>query len=255
MNELTHGTSQINSIQFAYTEVGEGDTVILIPGTLGDEYLFEKVQLALASDFHIIVLSHLNITSFDELIDVYHSIFTVKFELTNFHLGGSSVGGWIAQHYTMKYPDHVKSLIIGNSFADNTILRDQSLGLYKITRFIPWFIIKRLFERNTRKSLANYNPEIAEYFVQSLRSIKKTFLRRKLYWSLAPLPKLVINNEIPKLIIYTKDDSVVSFDNTEVLFEVYPEADVGEIEIGDHYPYRTNPDEYIAKLRAFLLRK
>ncbi len=254
MKSLSHGTGQVNNIQFAYTEAGEGDTIILIPGTLGDEYLFEKVQLALASDFRTLVFSHLNIPSFDELIDVYHSIFTERFEFSNFHLGGSSVGGWIAQHYAMKYPDQVKSLILGNSFADNTILRDQSLGMYKVTRYIPWFIIKRLFERNTRKSLANYDPEVAEYFIQSLRSIKKTFLRRKLYWSLAPLPKLVINKELPKLIIYTKDDSVVSFDNTKILFEVYPEADVEEIEIGDHYPYRTNSDEYIAKLRLFLLR-
>ncbi len=255
MSKLSHGTGQINNVQFAYTEVGEGETIILIPGTLGDEYLFEKVQLSLASDFHVVVFSHLDLSSFDELIDTYHSIFMKKFEFSNFHLGGSSVGGWIAQHYTMKYPDKVKSLIIGNSFADNTILREQSLGMYRVTKYIPWFIIKRLFERSTRKSLVNYNPEVAEYFVQSLKSMKKTFLRRKLYWSLAPLQKLVINNEIPKLIIYTKDDSIVSFDNTEVLFEVYPEADVGEIEIGDHYPYRTNPNEYSAKLRAFLLQK
>ena len=95
-----------------YTEIGTGEALILIPGTLGDEYLFEKVQVPLAErlkSFRIIVVDHLDLESLDDVIEWYHSFFTQELEISSFHLGGTSVGGWIAQHYAMKYPDEVKS--------------------------------------------------------------------------------------------------------------------------------------------------
>ena len=188
------------------------------------------------------------------MIEIYHLFFKEKLLLESFHLGGTSVGGWIAQHYTMKYPEEVKSLIIGNSFVNNKILRDQSLGIYKISRFIPWFAFRRVFEKNVRKSLQGYKADVTEYFVQSLHSMTKRELRRKLWWSLAVQPPLILNSSIPKLIIYTKDDAVVSQENTELLIAHYPQASVKVMEIGNHYPYRTNPDEYSTILADFLTR-
>ena len=254
MDNLSHHTSQINGISYTYTEIGEGEVFILIPGTLGDEYLFEEVQQGLADRLRVLVFDHLPISSFDDVVDYYHRIFTEILGLTKFHLGGTSVGGWIAQHFTSRYPELVQSLVIGNSFSDNSILREQSLKIYKISRFVPWIIFKRIFEKNVRKSLHDYDTEIIEYFIQSLTSMKKTNLRMRLWWSLAPQPALGINQELPKLIIYTKDDSVVSYDVTEKLIQHYPEAKISTIETGNHYPYKTNPNPYITALQTFFDR-
>jgi len=248
---LRHYSDEIDTVPFSYTEAGQGETIILIPGTLGDEYLFEKIQQALADHFRVLVFDHLDLVSLHEVVHTFHQIFTEILGLSSFHVGGTSVGGWIAQHYTMTYPDMVQSLIIGNSFSDNTHLRHQSLRIYKISRFIPWFIFRRVFEKNIRTSLVDYDPQITRYFIQSLHDMGKTTLRRRLWWSLTPLPELNLDGQIPKLIIYTKDDSVVSYDITQELIAHYPEAEVAEIETGNHYPYQTNPSAYIDTLSSF----
>lgn len=244
---------EYEGISITYRVIGSGDPLILIPGTLGDEELFST--LSIGDKFTFYTFDHLTNKDFSSMIDDYHKLLTGLLGLTSFHFGGSSVGGWISQYYAMRYPDRIESLIIGNSFSDNELLREQSLGLYKLMNYIPWFLIKRMFLKNMKKSMMRFEigEETMVYFKRSLISLGKKALINRLSWSLTELEELNLPKEMRKLIIYTEDDSVVSFEVTKNLLASYPEASVSVIKEGDHYPYRLNPEEIDSALANFLI--
>lgn len=244
---------EYEGIPYTYRVIGSGDPLILIPGTLGDEELFSI--LSIGDKFTFYTFDHLTNANFSTMIDDYHKLFTGLLGLTSFHLGGSSVGGWISQYYAMRYPERIKSLIIGNSFSDNNLLREQSLGLYKLMKFIPWFLIKGMFLKNMEKSMMRFEKgeETMVYFKRSLVTLGKKGLRNRLSWSLAELEELDLPKDMKKLIIYTEDDSVINFDVTKILLKKYPEASISVIKEGDHYPYRLNPEAIDSALVNFLI--
>lgn len=244
---------EYEGISYTYRVIGSGEPLILIPGTLGDEELFST--LSIGDKFTFYTFDHLTNEDLSSMIEDYHKLFTGLLGLSSFHLGGSSVGGWISQHYAMRHPDDISSLIIGNSFAENNLLREQNLGLYKLMKYIPWFLIKRLFIKNMEKSMMRFErgEETGIYFKRSLGSLGKKGLRNRLSWSLTELEELKLPKEMKKLIIYTEDDSVISFEVTKNLLASYPEASVSVIKEGDHYPYRLNPEEIDSALANFLI--
>ncbi len=244
-------TDDYKNIEYTYTVHGDGFPVILIPGTLGDENLFEYIQTELTG-YRVFVFDHLKIRDFNEMIDSYHILFTELLNLNYFVIGGSSVGGWISQHYTSKYPAFVRALIIGNSFSDNSLLIKKSMGMYRLSRIVPWFLLRKLFTKTIIKSVANYSEKEVDYFVKSLHNLGKKWLRVRLSWSLISHYKLQVDSGIPKLIIYTLDDSVVNRKITDILIDSYSEGEVIQLENGEHYPYRLTPDQYIVALTGFL---
>ncbi|MCY3411064.1 MAG: alpha/beta hydrolase [Candidatus Heimdallarchaeota archaeon] len=238
---------EFEGIRYSYVRSGSGETLILIPGTLGDEKLFEYVEVP---DIDLIVFNHLDLRGIEDIIDAYHILFTKMLGLDTFHLGGTSVGGWIAQHYASMHPKRIKTLIIGNTFSNNRILRDRSLRVYNISKFLPWILLRYFFQKSLNKSLLSYNRAIIQYFIQSLDSLGKRNLRNRLAWSLEEITLSIPS--VPTSIIYTHDDSVISADITEILIQDYPNAAVYSLEIGDHYPYRTRPDEYSRIIRMII---
>ncbi len=233
-----------------YTDVGEGETLILLPGTLGDETLFVNQQDALKDSFRIVVFDHPRVSKLDMLVDLYHEVFNELVD-SRFILGGSSVGGWIAQHYTKKYPEDVKSLILGNTFCDNSSLRAQSLKLYSSSGWVPWFMFRRKFWSKLRKDLEDY-PELLPYFDANIKKMGKSGLRQRLWWSLSPVEVPVTVDIDNILLISSDDDPTVPAPLTRQLRDTYPKADVHRFKSGGHFPYLTRPDEYSDVLRTFL---
>lgn len=237
-----------NGISFKCTERGEGPPIILIPGTLGDSNLFEKLNL---NGYKLYVFDHIHHSDLINVIDDFHSIFKEKLKLDKFILGGTSVGGWITQQYTNRFPEDIIAMILGNTFSDTKILRDQSLRLFRISKFVPWKFLRKMFLKSINSSFEEL-PKDKEYFTQSLFDMGKKQLRIRLSWSLSILSPLNISKEIPKMIIYTDDDTVVSMENTNLLIKSYPNALVLNLKVGDHYPYRATPEKYSKGILQFL---
>lgn len=241
---------QKSGITVKYSDQGEGDVLILLPGTLGDEELFHNQQSTLKDRFRILVFDHPNIADLHELVDFYHTLFSELID-GDFHLGGTSVGGWIAQHYALKYP--VKSLVLGNTFCDNTLLREQSMSMYKISGYAPWFYFRYVFMKKLRRDLNEY-PELLPYFKNNVRKMGKKGLRQRFWWSLSPVPSVTLEGT-PILLISSDDDPTVPDALTAMLRDRYPKDKVHRFPEGGHFPYLTHPDEYSRILREFLESK
>jgi pimeloyl-ACP methyl ester carboxylesterase len=170
------------------------------------------------------------------------------------HLLGSSVGGWVAQHFTKQYPDQIKSLIIANSFANNQQLRRDNLFSYWLSKLIPTPLLLRTFLRNIASTIAPFDESgvLMEYFKETVMEMGKYILRNRLSWSLQKNALLKLDPKIPKLILYTQDDPIISKTITASTISDYPEAQIANLPEGGHFPYLSRPQEYGQAVLKFL---
>jgi triacylglycerol lipase len=106
-------------IPMVYSEGGRGETLILLHGLGADRSTFSAVAAFLRRDSHLIIPDLPGFGESGQAPDGDYGItaqverleaFVVALGLSDFHLGGNSMGGWIAASYTARYPGRVKSL-------------------------------------------------------------------------------------------------------------------------------------------------
>jgi pimeloyl-ACP methyl ester carboxylesterase len=230
-----------------------GPPLVLLPGTIGDERLFSRVQILLGDRFTSYAFDHLDPGSFTDVVDIFKII--IDHEINEkFHILGTSVGGWIAQFLAHRNPKLINSIIIANSFNDNSILRQENNFSYKISKFLPWFFLRSSIISHTRSSILMFDnaQENFDYLSQNITNLGKSRLRARLSWSLAEIDLPEISSKIPIGIFYTSDDPIVKFEVTEILLNKYPNAIITKFVTGGHFPYLVDPKLYATRILEFL---
>lgn len=239
-------------IEFKYQKYGSGSPLVLLPGTIGDERLFTKIQLLVGDEYTTYAFNHLDIVNLSNVVDIFKIIIDQEIK-TKIHILGTSVGGWIAQHLAHRYPELINSIIIANSFNDNWILQQKNNLSYKLSKFLPWFFIKSTITSHTRSCIFMFEnaQENFDYLSQNIINLGKSGLRARLGWSLEKitLPEI---HDIPIGIFYTSDDPIVKFEVTEILLEKYPDAKIEKFLTGGHFPYLVDPKLYATRITQFL---
>ncbi len=236
-----------------YITQGDGVPIILVPGTGGDEKIFCRIIPRLATSYKVFSISHYHEKYIDDVIDALHDIF-LEYVGNEFHLLGTSVGGRIVQYYAQKYPENVKSLIIGNSYVENdTILRKNKINKLLIN-FIPHSILKNILIKGTKRNMNGRPGEeiFIKYFAEHVNSNTKLELITRVKWNFEKLNPPNIDKSIPKLIIKSADDPLIPPETREHLTKYYPDATVYEFSNGGHFPYFSNADEYANIVLNFL---
>ena len=238
---------------FKYLTIGSGEPLVLIPGTAGNERIFCRIAPLLKEQFTVYSFSHIHMKGLKNVISAWHSVLD---ELVGkpFHLLGTSVGGRLIQYYAQEYPEDVKSLIIGNSYADISELKRRNRIVLMTGKILPYTITRRLILRNIRKSFqehSDYNVFVL-YFQKHLNEISKHDLIVRAEWNFENLPLPVIEASIPVLLLLSKDDPVIPLKTRNHLKSYYKNARIHEFSSGGHFPYLTRPREYADAILQFL---
>ncbi|MCX7058324.1 MAG: alpha/beta hydrolase [Proteobacteria bacterium] len=112
-------TAQIPGFTLPYLEGGRGEPLLLVHGFGADKDNFTRIAPFLTQRFRVIALdlpgfgaatrdpaARYDIASQVERL----RCFIAELGLTRFHLGGNSMGGFIAAQYAANYPAHVQTL-------------------------------------------------------------------------------------------------------------------------------------------------
>jgi pimeloyl-ACP methyl ester carboxylesterase len=111
--KLTHGL-------LFWREVGEGVPIVFLHGTWADGSQWVPVMEMLGMEFHCLTPDLLGFGE-SEIPDIHYSIdvevetiaeWIEKLRLEKVYLVGDSLGAWIAARYALKYPEHVRGLIL-----------------------------------------------------------------------------------------------------------------------------------------------
>jgi pimeloyl-ACP methyl ester carboxylesterase len=107
-----------------YREDGHGETLLLLHGAFSSLHTFDEWVEELQHHFKVIRVDLPGFGLTDVKVDYQQGIapfvqfiynFLDRLGVKNFHIAGSSLGGWVSWEFALRHPDRVKSMILLNS--------------------------------------------------------------------------------------------------------------------------------------------
>ena len=172
-------------------------------------------------------------------------------------LVGSSMGGHIAQFMLSEYPKKVEKAIFANTFPPNHIIEKEYGGLRKSISFYPEWLIMSNFRTNVENAAAasEASPLVKAFLLEQYygKMSKAQFMSRLdiVIEYFEPQRKAAQKN-IPKLIIESDNDPLITSELREGLKMFYPEAEVFTFQGKGHFPYLNEATRYAQVLRGFI---
>lgn len=239
---------------------GKGDPLVYLHSAVG-ETLWLPFHQELSDDFDVIAPAHPGFglsSGYEEIGDIEDVVFHYLdlFETLNlerFNLVGSSLGGWIAAEFAVRYPDRV----------DHLVLADAA-GLWLDEWPIPDFFA-RLQNLPALRALLLSKPDSFfgellfpaesddERFEMALKAMQTT---ARLGWNPfmhnPKLRKRLRRITSPTLVLWGADDKLLPPAYAEAFHEAIPGSTLKIIEDCGHLPMFEQEAEFVESVRTFL---
>lgn len=265
--DIAARTYVLNEVTLHFSEVGEGDPIVMLHGLFAERSQWHEVGCALAAQgYRILVpdlpgfgqsrtipISGYRLENQVSLLDAWLTGMGVE----SFHLGGNSMGGAIATLYAARYPGKVKSLaIIGGPMGVTGWHEPVRNAIYNgINPFIPLTVaeleleMKLLFARPFELPAALKQELVAGYSA-NYRQFVQVWDLVSLYHSIL-LPVRIVS--IPVLVVWGEQDSIFAInEGLGGLRRIVPEAHVVQLPETGHLPMVESPREVGAHWLRFL---
>jgi pimeloyl-ACP methyl ester carboxylesterase len=249
----------VNGLDIHYLKGGQGDPLIIIHGGSDGANAWAKNIAELSKKYTIYVpdLPGFGLSQsiegdyyIPQMVDFVEK-FTRTLGLENFHLMGHSLGGGVALHYTLRYPEKIRKLVLVSSLCLGREIAwwIRMLSLPVIRRFIfkagfstlkglmyvarifsPWELIDPI-----TKASVQVGSCIASFTEQTIVLLSQ-------------LPKIMV----PTLVVWGARDPIVPCVQAYTAAELIPDCQVTVFEDAGHSVYRQRLREFSHKLAEFL---
>jgi pimeloyl-ACP methyl ester carboxylesterase len=262
---------RFNNLDCHYTDQGSGETIVLIHG-LGDSFkIFDKFAQELAKNYRVLSVDlpgfglsdvprhDLEMTDLSLFYRNFLTCFVEELKLTQFHLFGNSLGGWVSWDWTTYNNDKVKSLCLLASagFEMDLVKKNITKGVLEL---IPRSLLKRgmpsyVSGLNAKETLYQRNYRTREHILTNYRMINKkgtlSFMFNLLTSTFSPDIEHVNKVQVPTLIVWGEKDRIIPSRHADLFQQsianskkiIYPKC--------GHYPQIEFCDELIQDWTSF----
>lgn len=279
---VQEGTRRINGVRLYYKTMGRGDPVVIVHGGPGMDHAYFLPHLnRLASSHKLIffdqrasgrssVPKDTNAMALGRFVDDIEGI-RKAFGLQHMNLLAHSWGSILALRYALKYPDHLKSLILVTPVAaSSSDFRRASEALSRRMTKKDSIAIARMektdrFRRRTPGAMEDWFRLYIPSLVYKREDAGKIFLNfPRDYWAKSKMlqylgpeasrfdlyPELPSIN-VPTLIVGAEADAT-PLESLERMRDAIPGAQLVTIMKSGHFPFAERPDEFFPVVLRFL---
>ncbi len=240
--------------RFKYCEVGQGSTtIVLLHGLFGALSNFNELIAHFSASYTVAIpllpLYDLELeqTTVMGMVEYIEQFIEYK-KYTKVDLIGNSLGGHIAQIYTLKRPEKVNTLTLTGSSG----LFENSLG-DTYPRKSDYEYVKKKTEqtfgdpRFATKELVDEVYEIVNNRNKAIRMVvlAKSALRHN-------LREEIVKMNLPVCLIWGKEDTITPAFVGEEFNKLLPDSELNIIEHCGHAPMMEKPEEFNRILERFL---
>jgi len=181
--------------------------------------------------------------------------FLDKLGVTQVHIFGTALGGYLAQCFAQYRPTRVLSLILNNTFVDTQYFYDNA-PCAAMFSLMPEFMLKRIILANF--PVNNMEADIAnsvDFMVEQLESLSQPELasRLTLNCTLGFLrPNEVQLEQSNITIMDTLDDIALPEKVREEVYKFYPNARQAQLRDGGNFAYLSRADEINMHIQVHL---
>jgi len=228
-------------------------TLVLVPGTLGVADIFWNQIVALKGTARIVALTVPPALDILKLADSLKALFD-KLKIEKAHLLGSSLGGFLIQHFAARYPERIEKLYVANTLLDP---KSKDLRIR-----LPADASKMSAKEHLEKAYSNIAgmPTPDAGFKLLKKVLKDNADRLGGRWLKSRVLVVREGPAVPKLtipdskivVLDCADDPVVARPVLEAVRKRYPKAEHFHLKAGGHFPYVTRPDAYVKLFKKTL---
>lgn len=280
------GTIAVSGGSLYYIEIGEGEPIVILHGGPGLDHSYFLPQMEALSKKHRLIFfdqracgkSSIDVDSSSITMDQFVEDLEMLrqfFKLEKMNLMGHSFGGLLAMRYAIKYPDHLKTLMLVNSSSATSDWRDSSFALMAAKRdtlstdMITQLMKSQEFKNREPETMTTffrllfktsfYNPERVEEinfnFQKNYASSSKmmNYLMKD-----SSLTNYNLNVELKKLIMPTliigSEADIIPPMALEELHQNLKNSTYVFIEGCGHFPFIEEPEQFLKAIDKFFAR-
>lgn len=264
---LHEARAAIPGFEIAYLEGGEGEPLVLIHGFGADKNNFTRVARFLTPHYRVLIP---DLPGFGDSSKPDNATYTIPEQvervrafvqgrgLARVHLGGSSMGGFIAAAYAAKYPAEVASLWLLGSAGTEAAMDSEVRRRYRETGEIL-LVAKTPEDFRRIADLVMTKPPFIPYSVKRVlaeRAIANYRLHSRIFEQIAGpgsplLESYVTRLETPALVVYGREDRVLNPKGAETFKGLMPNAQVILMDGIGHLPMIEAAQQTAADYLAF----
>jgi maspardin len=248
-------TLEVRGVKWEYLALGDGpETILFLHGMTGAYDIWWQQMETLQDRYRVISVTYPAVDSLEEMEQAVMAILEAE-GVNQFHIVGSSLGGYFAQFLVTRYPERILSVIFANTFPPNDILVKKNKTIGTLLPYLPEWLVMNVLSSSMRESVytASGNSELVLAF-----GLEQTYGRMSKVQVLGRYRCVVEPFEAPDMaalgipvkIIEADNDPLVENALREQLKETYPTAEVVTLSNG-HFPYLSMPEKYTTYLKTF----
>jgi 3-oxoadipate enol-lactonase len=264
--------AKVGDINIYYEVHGEGEPLVLIQGYGGSSRAWFLNVPAFSKKHRVVVFDNRG-TGLTDKPDIPYTMEMMADDTIGLldsigmdvaHILGVSMGGFIAQHFALRYPERVISLVLACTHCGGTqqiapdpemlaLLSDsermQRLTVEERSRELLPHIVSQQFIDNNPDIVQQFVKKNAEYPTPLYGYIRqgRAIARHDTYYR---LPEI----KAPTLVIAGDADKIVPVENSRVLADRIPDAELVLLENMGHGFHMEAADEYHKTVIDFLKR-
>jgi maspardin len=248
-------TLDLHGMQWEYLSLGEGpETILFLHGMTGAYDIWWQQMEALQAQYRVISVTYPAVNSLEGMEQAVMAILEVQ-GVDQFHVVGSSLGGYFAQYLVARHPDKIQSAVFANTFPPNDILAEENKTIGTLLPYLPEWLVMNVLSGSMRESVypASGDSELVLAFglEQTYGRMSKAQVVGRFHCVVEPFeaPDIAALG-IPALIIEADNDPLVEKTLRGQLKQTYPTAGVVTLSNG-HFPYLSMPETYTQILSEF----
>ncbi|WP_245574507.1 alpha/beta fold hydrolase [Hugenholtzia roseola] len=262
----------INGTLLHYRIEGEGEPILLLHGSFSSLHTFDAWAEMLSKQYRVV---RLDIVGFgltgpnsENRYDMEHHLFYLKtfvdaLGIKEFYLGGSSLGGWLAWEFTLRYPSYVRKLILlgaaGFLEPNNIPLPFKMARTPLFGRVIKYVVQRNILEQFVREVYYNQDkvtePLITRYYDLFTREGNPEAFLIMVNEKFKDNTKSLKQINIPTLILWGREDKWIPVQNARRFHDAIPHNRMLIYERVGHLPMEEIPLQTGKALFKFLQEK
>ncbi len=248
---------KFNGLTSHYQKIGEGRPLILLHGWGCSWQTWQPIIQPLAADYELILPDLPNFGQSDDTKQIWDSrryaqwlsTFINKLELTDFFLGGHSLGGKIVAQYAADLdddqPQPTKLVLIGSAGLPTPLPWYQRLQKQAL-KVIP-IPLKELVPNRVKHKLLKWTHSSTDHFFAN--DHQKKILEKVVEENITQLlPKI----KQPTLLLWGRHDLATPLKNGQDFNRLIPESLLVVFEDSQHFPFVDEPDKFVEVIQAQL---
>lgn len=249
-------TVEAENMRWEYLVLGQGeDTIVFLHGMTGAYDIWWQQMEALQQQYRVISMTYPAANSLDEMAVGVMAILEAE-GVNQFHVVGSSLGGYFAQYLVANFPEQVQSAVFANTFPPNDLIIEQNKVVGVLLPYLPEWLIMNVFSASIQENVyptSEYSELVLAFGLEQTRGrMNKRQIIGRFYCVVDPFTVPEPDSlSIPIMIIESDNDPLVDPVLRSEIKSTYPSATVHTFTGAGHFPYLNRAEEYTRLIDEF----